>query len=221
LFYNRDKFLFIYFLYVLKIFKKEGKLNQEEIKKEEEKIEEIEKAKEKIGEVTEEKVEEIKEEEEKIREVKKEEEKIEEKAIVGYKKADVVKRFVAYLIDAILASVVSLIPVVGGLVAGTYMLLRDGFDFMQNRSLGKMAVNLKPIVVETGANCDLQTSIKRNWPFAIGHFLVAIPVIGWIVAILIWIPLLIYVVIEAVLVFTDEKGLRFGDKMAGTQVIEL
>jgi len=192
-------------------------LNQEEIKKEEEIIEEIKEAEEAV----EEKVEEIKKEEEKIQEVKKEEEKIEEKAVVGYKKADVVKRIVAYLIDAILAAVVSLIPVVGGLVGGTYMLLRDGLDFMQNRSLGKMAVNLKPIVVETGANCDLQTSIKRNWPFAIGHFLVAIPVIGWIFAVLLCIPLLIYVIIEAVLVFTDEKGLRFGDKMAGTQVIEL
>ncbi len=213
MFYNRDKFLFIYFLYVLKIFKKEGKLNQEEIKKEEEIIEEIKEA-----EKEEEKIEEMKEE---IEEVKKVEEEVKEEAGVGYKKADVVKRFVAYLIDAILASVVSLIPVVGGLVAGTYMLLRDGLDFTQNRSIGKMAVNLKPIVVETGANCDLQTSAKRNWPFAIGYLLVAIPVIGWIVSILIWIPLLIYVVIEAVLVFTDDKGLRLGDKMAGTQVIEL
>jgi len=210
LFYNRDKFLFIYFLYILKIFKKEGKLNQEEIKKEEEIIEEIKEAEEAVEEKVEKVAEEVKEVEEAVKE-----------KVVGYIKADVFKRFVAYLIDAILAAVVSLIPVVGGLVAGTYMLLRDGLDFMQNRSLGKMAVNLKPIVVETGANCDLQTSIKRNWPFAIGHFLVAIPVIGWIFAVLLCIPLLIYVIIEAVLVFTDEKGLRFGDKMAGTQVIEL
>lgn len=163
--------------------------------------------------------EEIKREEEKI--VEEEGVEVGEKALVEYKKADLFKRFVAYLIDAILASVISLIPVVGGLVAGTYMLLRDGFDFMQNRSIGKMAVNLKPIIIETGSNCDIQTSAKRNWPFAIGHFLVAIPIIGWIFAILIWIPLIIYVVIEAVLVFTDDKGLRLGDKMAGTQVIEL
>ncbi|MFH1583656.1 MAG: RDD family protein [Actinomycetota bacterium] len=185
-------------------------MNQEEIKKEEEIIEEIKEAEEAVEEKVEEVAEEVKEVEEAVKE-----------KVVGYKKADVFKRFVAYLIDAILASVVSLIPVVGGLVAGTYMLLRDGFDFMQNRSLGKMAVNLKPIVVETGANCDLQTSAKRNWPFAIGYFLVAIPVVGWIFAVLLCIPLLIYVIIEAVLVFTDEKGLRFGDKMAGTQVIEL
>lgn len=182
-------------------------MNQEEIKKEEEIIEEIKEAEEVV--------------EKKVEEMKKEEEEVKEEAEVGYKKADVVKRIVAYLIDAILAVVVSFIPVVGGLVAGAYMLLRDGLDFMQNRSLGKMAVNLKPIVVETGANCDLQTSIKRNWPFAIGHFLVAIPIVGWIFAVLLFLPLLIYVIIEAVLVFTDEKGLRFGDKMAGTQVIEL
>lgn len=214
-------------------------MNQEEIKKEEEKIEEIEKAKEKIEEVTEEKVEEIKEEEEeeKIREVKKEEEKIEEKAVVGYKKADVVKRFVAYLIDAIISGIVaSLIPFIGGLSACAYMLLRDGLDFTQNRSIGKMALNLKPIVVETGANCDLITSAKRNWPLAVGYlpsiffkrFLIGIPfvsavssVIFWVISVLFFIPFLIYTIIEAVLIFTDKKGLRLGDKMAGTQVIEL
>ena len=170
--------------------------------------------------------EEIKREEEKI--VEEEEVKVGEKAVVEYKKADLFKRFVAYLIDAILASVVSLIPVVGGLVAGTYMLLRDGFDFMQNRSLGKMAVNLKPITIETGANCDIQTSAKRNWPFAIGYlpsiivrFLFKIPIVGWIIALLFGIPLLIYIIVELILIVTDEKGLRIGDKMAGTQVIEL
>jgi len=170
-------------------------MNQEEIKKEEEIIEEI-------------------------KEAEKAEEKIKKKEVVGYEKADVFKRFVAYLIDAIPAGIVSLIPIVG-LVGGAYMLLRDGFDFMQNRSLGKMALNLKPIVVETGANCDLQTSVKRNWPLAINPFLNAIPGIGWGFSVLLLIPLLIYVVIEAVLVFTDDKGLRLGDKMAGTQVIEL
>lgn len=161
--------------------------------------------------------EEIKREEEKI--VEEEEVKVGEKAVVEYKKADVVKRFVTYLIDAILAFVLSLILTpIGALISCAYILLRDGFDFMQNRSLGKMAVNLKPIVVETGANCDLQTSIKRNWPLAIGHFLAGLflPLILFLI-----IPLLIYVVIEAVLVFTDDKGLRLGDKMAGTQVIEL
>lgn len=194
-------------------------MNQEEIKKEEELIKE--KVSKETEELKEEVVEEVKKEEEKIEEeVKKVEEEVKEEAVVSYKKADVVKRIVAYLIDAIPAGIVSLIPVVG-LVGGAYMLLRDGFDFMQNRSLGKIAVNLKPIVVETGANCDLQTSIKRNWPLSIGPFLTAIPGIGWGFSVLLFIPSLIYVVIEAVLVFTDDKGLRLGDKMAGTQVIEL
>jgi len=193
-------------------------LNQEEIKKEEELIKE--KVNEEIEELKEDVVEEVKKEEEKIEEeVKKVEEEVKEEVAVGYKKADVVKRIVAYLIDAILAFVLSLILTpFGALVSCAYILLRDGFDFMQNRSIGKMAVNLKPIVVETGANCDLQTSIKRNWPLAIGHFLAGLflPLI-----LILIIPLLIYVVIEAVLVFTDDKGLRLGDKMAGTQVIEL
>ncbi len=202
-------------------------MNQEEIKKEEEIIEEVKEAVEGKGE---EKIEDA------VEEVKEVEEAVEEKA-VGYKKADVFKRFVAYLIDAIISGIVaSLIPFIGGLAACAYMLLRDGLDFTQNRSIGKMALNLKPIVVETGANCDLMKSVKRNWPLAVGYlpsiffkrFLIGIPFMGavssaifWVISVLFGIPFLIYIIIEAVLIFTDKKGLRLGDKMAGTQVVEL
>lgn len=179
--------------------------------------------------------EEIKREEEKI--VEEEKVKVGEKVIVEYKKADAFKRFVAYLIDALLSGVVaSIIPFIGGFVACAYMLLRDGLDFTKNRSVGKMAFNLKPIVVENGANCDLMASAKRNWPLAIGYipsiflwtFLTGIPfarrisgIIYFVISVLFGIPILIYIVIEAVLVFTEDKGIRLGDKMAGTQVIEL
>jgi len=259
--YNEVGFI-IYYLNILRILERRDNLNQEEIKKEEEIIEEVKETKEAV----EEKAEEMKKEEEKIeeevkekfeemeKEAEKEEEKIEEmkegteeakkveeevkeEAVVGYKKADVFKRLVAYLIDAILVGVVaSIIPFIGGLIACAYMLLRDGLDFTQNRSIGKMAFNLKPIVVENGANCDLITSAKRNWILAIGYipsiffkrFLTGIPFVGHIssviyliISFLFGIPLLIYVIIEVVLIFTDKKGLRLGDKMAGTQVIEL
>jgi uncharacterized membrane protein len=47
-----------------------------------------------------------------------------------------------------------------------------------------------------------------------------IPIIGWIIDILLGIAVFILVIIEIIKIFTDEKGLRLGDKMAGTMVIE-
>jgi uncharacterized membrane protein len=51
-------------------------------------------------------------------------------------------------------------------------------------------------------------------------FFLFIPIIGWILDILIAIALLILVIMETIKLFSDEKGIRMGDKQAGTMVIE-
>ena len=51
-------------------------------------------------------------------------------------------------------------------------------------------------------------------------FFFFIPIIGWIIDILLIIAVIILIIIEIVKIFTDEKGQRLGDKMAGTMVIE-
>lgn len=133
-------------------------------------------------------------------------------------KADLTKRFVAFLIDAVIASVLtSVIPVVGGILGAGYMLLRDGFefDFMNHRSLGKRVMGLRPVLVGGGA-MSMQVSIRRNWPFALG-ILTVIPLLG-LLFVAIVAPIL--GLIEGVLVLTDDQGRRFGDKLAQTKVIE-
>lgn len=133
-------------------------------------------------------------------------------------KADLTKRFVAFLIDAVIASVLtSVIPVVGGILGAAYMLLRDGFDFdfMKLRSLGKRVMGLRPVLVGGGA-MNMQVSIRRNWPFALG-VLTVIPLLG-LLFVAIVAPIL--GLIEGVLVLTDDQGRRFGDKLAETKVIE-
>jgi uncharacterized RDD family membrane protein YckC len=133
-------------------------------------------------------------------------------------KADLGKRFVAALIDGILAGVVGVIPVVGGLIGAAYMLVRDGLDldFMDGRSLGKKVMKLRPVRLD-GAAMDIATSVKRNIPFAIGPAIMIIPILGWILG-----PVVALVIglVEAVLVLTDEQGRRMGDKLAETMVIE-
>ena len=134
-------------------------------------------------------------------------------------KADLGKRFVAILIDGILAGLIGLIPVIGGLVGAAYMLLRDGFDFdfMKKRSLGKKLMKLRPVLVD-GGEVDLAVSVKRNVIFAVPLVLMIIPVLGWILAPIVSLAVGI---IEVVLVLSDEEGRRWGDKFAGTKVIEV
>ncbi len=133
-------------------------------------------------------------------------------------KADITKRLVAFIIDGILAGILtSVIPILGGLLGGAYMLLRDGFefDFMRYRSLGKRLMGLRAVPVD-GSAMTMATSIRRNWPFAFG-ILMVVPVLGWILAAVIA-PIL--GIIEAVLVLTDDQGRRYGDRFANTKVIE-
>lgn len=144
---------------------------------------------------------------------------VEEPAATGIAKADLGKRLAAVLIDGILAGIVGLVPVVGPIVGAAYMLLRDGLelDFMDQRSLGKKALKLRPVTLD-GRNIDMAASIKRNIPFAIGPAIMIVPVLGWLLAPVV---ALIIGVIEIVLVLTDEQGRRLGDKLAETVVIEV
>ena len=140
-------------------------------------------------------------------------------------KADVSKRVVAGLIDGVAAMAVGMIPVLGWFVAPAYWLLRDGLDveFMDRRSIGKKLINLRP-VRDDGLPMDIETSIKRNWVFAIGGlvgFLAAIPLIGWLLLPFAIIAAITIGAVEIFLTVVDPEGRRFGDKFAETKVIEV
>jgi uncharacterized RDD family membrane protein YckC len=140
-------------------------------------------------------------------------------------KADLTKRFIAALIDGLLAGGVSMVPVIGGIVGAAYILLRDGLtiDFMDRRSIGKKLLKLRPVRAD-GQPMDPEASIKRNITLcigAVGAIFWVIPILGWIIAILLGLVGLVVAVIEMVLVLTDQQGMRMGDKLAGTRVIEV
>jgi uncharacterized RDD family membrane protein YckC len=138
-------------------------------------------------------------------------------------KADLTKRFIAALIDGIIGAVLSFlvglaVPFVGGILGAAYILLKDGLDieFMDKRSIGKKVMKLRPIRLD-GGTMDINTSIMRNWPLAVGSIISIIPILGWVFG-----PLaaIVFGIIELVLVLTDPEGRRLGDKFAGTRVIE-
>jgi uncharacterized RDD family membrane protein YckC len=139
------------------------------------------------------------------------------------KRPDLGKRALAVIIDAMIAMVVGLIPIAGGIAATAYWLVRDGmdFDFMDHRSIGKKVMKLRPVTLD-GQPLDLATSIKRNWMFALGGLiqLFAMTIIGLVLAIPLGLIVFVIGIIEIVLVLTDAEGRRIGDKMARTRVIE-
>ena len=139
-------------------------------------------------------------------------------------KADLTKRFLAALIDGLLCAAVGLVPVLGGLVGAVYIVMRDGLDvdFMKRRSIGKQVMKLRPVRLD-GQPMDVATSVKRNFLFVaglIGLPFMVIPILGWAIAGLLGAVQLVIGILEIVLVLSDPEGRRFGDKFAGTKMIE-
>lgn len=139
------------------------------------------------------------------------------------KKADLTKRFIAALIDGIITSIVAVIPVIGAIIGAAYTLTKDAIMFQvtkdaqwKNRSIGKKLMGLE-VISSSGADIDLQASCMRNWPLAIGTVIMIVPIIGWIIGGLVAFGLGI---LELILVLTDAKGRRLGDKVGNTMVVE-
>ena len=141
-------------------------------------------------------------------------------------KADPVKRIIAVVIDFVASMIVGFIPFFGGIIGALYMLLRDALpiEALEYKSIGKKLLKLSVVNIEDPTSkIDYATSAKRNWMFALGPimmFFMYIPILGWIIDILIGIGVFILIIIEIIKIFSDEKGVRFGDKLAGTMVIE-
>ncbi len=140
-------------------------------------------------------------------------------------KADTMKRFVAVLIDGVIAAVLTYIPYIGGLLGALYILLRDGFEFefMDLRSVGKRVMKLRPVRLD-GQPMTLGWSARRNWPLvfaSLWRLLLFIPILGWLFIPLVLVAGAVLSILEAVLVLTDPEGRRWGDRLANTKVIEV
>jgi uncharacterized RDD family membrane protein YckC len=131
-------------------------------------------------------------------------------------KTSVLKRVLARLVDGLVAWALALVfPPLGILVGIMYLAVADGVQ--KGQSLGKMVFGLE-VVTSDGSPCDLKSSIYRNLPFELALLFAAIPLLGWILLIIAGIPILL---IELWLVIADHHGLRLGDRIASTTVVEL
>jgi uncharacterized RDD family membrane protein YckC len=137
--------------------------------------------------------------------------------------ADRSTRFLALLIDGLVAAALSVVPLVGGVAGVAYYVVRDGLrlEFMNGRSIGKHVMGIDVVRLD-GRAMDVETSVRRNWMWGIGALtgpLVYIPILGWML-----IPLVALIGVgiglyEAYRVLGDPEGRRWGDQMAGTLVV--
>jgi len=130
-------------------------------------------------------------------------------------KASVLKRIFARIVDWLIAWVLALIVPPAGIVLGIiYLAVADGLQ--KGQSLGKMVFGLD-VVKQDGSPCDLRSSILRNIPFVLIYLFYALGFFGWILIVIVGLPLLL---IELWLICVDDQGERLGDRIADTHVIE-
>lgn len=151
-------------------------------------------------------------------------------------KADLGRRFWATVIDQAFMFLVSYLPF--GLMASiVYLLTKDGL--FNGASIGKRLVNLRVIATDTGRPASYGHSLRRNLIFMIPVVALVFTMFASLatalggglsgagvslltllaaapLTILLWVAINI---IEMVLVLTDPRGQRLGDRWARTQVV--
>lgn len=105
-------------------------------------------------------------------------------------------------------------PGFGPLVAAAYLLLADGL--MHGQSPGKRVFGIKAVISRTRAPAGFQESALRNAPFAAATLCWALPLL-WPVFFVAGLPVIAY---EAWRVVEEPLGLRLGDRLAETQVVD-
>jgi uncharacterized RDD family membrane protein YckC len=128
-------------------------------------------------------------------------------------RADRTSRAVAGFVDLLLVIGLTRLPDVLGFLSATgYILARDGL--FSRQSIGKKLIGLRVISAEeTALPVAYRESIIRNAPLAVAYILFLIPYAGWVLG-----PLALGM--ECLAAVGDEKGMRIGDMLARTVVMQ-
>lgn len=128
-------------------------------------------------------------------------------------RADLTTRAVAGFMDFLLIVGLSRLPdVLGFLSAMGYILIRDGL--YDRQSIGKKLIGIRVTTSEiSGPSVSYRESIIRNVTFAAAYLLFLIPYAGWALG-----PLVIGA--ECLAAIGDERGMRIGDLIARTVVVQ-
>jgi hypothetical protein len=141
----------------------------------------------------------------------------------GAVKADLLNRIIAKTIDFIIVvALYEIIPKAGYVAGIAYLLIADAL--FEGRSAGKRLMGLKVIVRYSAGRtevCGFKDSVIRNFPFAAAYILFgilkAIPLVGWILSFAVVVAVLLF---ESLIMLGSEEGIRLGDDLAKTHVVE-
>lgn len=127
-------------------------------------------------------------------------------------KAGLLLRVIAKLLDfIIIATTIKAVPQVGYFAGLVYLLIGDGlFD---GRSIGKKIIRLRVISHKAGIPGTFRDSIVRNITFAFSLILYKIPLLGCFF-------MLSVLLVEFLLMLGNDEGMRLGDNLANTKVVE-
>lgn len=139
--------------------------------------------------------------------------------LLGQRRTTVFQRFSAKGIDVLIVLAVYLIgkafyPPLGAIAATFFAAFQDSFG--NGQSYGKRIIGLRVIDDETGISCTTGSALLRNVPFALAFVFAFIPVF-WALALFIAVPIGI---LECYLIICVDSGVRLGDVMANTLVVE-
>ncbi len=134
-------------------------------------------------------------------------------------KADVSKRAIAFLIDLAVYVVIWVLlffwlrlgDYLTGLIAGLYIVFRDGL--FNGQSIGKKLMRQRVTNLATDSACSFADSAKRNVILYLPNLFRFVQFLGGIIG-------LVIVALELYFIFTNEKGRRWGDQFADTQVLD-
>lgn len=131
------------------------------------------------------------------------------------RKAGLLLRVIAKALDFIIvAAMAEVVPKAGFYAGISYLLISDGL--FNGRSLGKRLIGLRVTSIAADSSdgpCSMKQSIIRNAPFGAGFLLNILPWIGWIFIVFIS-------TLEFLILLGSKEGMRFGDEIAKTAVLE-
>lgn len=130
------------------------------------------------------------------------------------------RRLLAKGLDLFLVLVVGVFTPygVGSVLGFFYSIFSDALSFkkIQHQSVGKYLFKIRAVESKLHRPVSLKESAIRNAPVGIITFFAIFPFWGWILAVLLGIPLFL---VELVLMIRANKRQRLGDAMADTIVI--
>jgi len=139
--------------------------------------------------------------------------------LLGERYTSLFNRFSAKAIDLVVVIAVfylgrALWPPLGIFAAAALIAFKDGLGTGQ--SIGKRIIGLRVIDDPTGIACSFRGSLVRNFPFLLAVLLAATPWL-WVLFIVVGLPL---IALEVYLLCALDSGIRLGDVLGNTVVIE-